>query len=228
MSSRTKVLAAALALALLAGGCGYWSYSTREKRELRAAITAILPDVSARLREGLTLEISLPPVGRVGIGWQVEEQAAAVEQRLQQLKSLKSDPDPALYYATDAYVLTAREILLQQAASNRYRQSLTLSLDALRTHMQSQPEGRTDAWTAQALAAKERVDQDYRDYRGAAKAFDAVLMTLPGAQSRIASQIDAAQAVEQPLIGENHRRSLAAVAEAAAEIEKFTRLDTYR
>src|SRR5687768_2480649 len=134
MSSRTRTLAIGLAIAILAATAGYWAYSSSQKRELRAAVSVILHDVSPRMREALTLEVSLPPTGRLGTGAQLEQHAAAVDQRLQQLKRLDGAPDFQLFDAADSYLLTVREILRRQAASNRHRQSLSETLEALRAH----------------------------------------------------------------------------------------------
>jgi hypothetical protein len=226
MSSRTKTIVKGLVLLLVAAGFSYWGYAAYKKRELRAAVAAILQDVGPRMRDALTLEVSLPPVGRLGTGPQLEQQAATVDQRLQQLKRMDGKPDFGLYDAADSYVLTVREILRRQAASNRYRESLSESLDALRKHMQS--DDRTGAWVTEAVIAKERADKDYREYRIATEAFVTVLATLPAAQAKIVPHVDAAQLVEQQLMDETRKRTLEASAQAAAEIEKLKQLEGYR
>lgn len=211
---------------VLAAGAGYWGYSSHKKRELRAAAVAVLQDVSPRIREALTLEVSLPPVGRLGTDTQLEQQAAAVDQRLQQLKAMNGTADPALLDAAESYVLTVREILRKQAASNRHRQSLSRSVDALRKHMQS--DDRTGSWVTDAVTAKEHTDQDYREYRISTEAFDTVLGTLPAAQAKIAPYVDTARLVEQQLMNEARKRTLDASNQAAAEIGTIKQLDAYR
>ena len=46
--------------------------------------------------------MSLPPTGRVGTGTQLEQHAAAVDRRLQQLKNLNGAPDFQLLDAADS------------------------------------------------------------------------------------------------------------------------------
>jgi hypothetical protein len=201
---------------------GYWAYSSNQKRELRAVITLILHDVSPRMREALSLEVSLPPTGRVGTGAQLEQHAAAVDQRLLQLKGLSGAPDFQLFDAAGSYVLTVREILRRQAASNRLRLSLSESLEALRTHMQA--DNGTGAWVQEAVTAKERVDGDYRKYRVSTEAFNTVLGTLTAAQAKIASYVEASMLSDVQLISETRQRTFDATNLAAAEIEKIKEL----
>lgn len=226
MSSRTKALAIGLTVVILTAVFGYWAYSSNKKRDLRAAVMVILRDVSPRMREALTLEASLPPTGRVGTGAQLEQHAAAVDQRLQQLKRLNGAPDSHLLDAADSYVMTVREILRQQAASNRHRLSLSEGLEALRSHMQA--DNRTGAWVQEAVTAKERVDKGYREYRVSTEAFSTVLGTLTPAQAKIATYVDASMLSDVQLISETRQRTFDATSLAAAEIDKIKRLDTFR
>ena len=230
MSSRAKALAIGftflIVAAIVAAVFGYWAYGSNKKRELRAAVTVILHDVSPRMREALTLEVSLPPTGRVGTGTQLEQHAAAVDRRLQQLKSLNGAPDFQLFDAADSYVVTVREILRRQAASNRHRLALSEGLAALRLHMQA--DNRAAAWVKEAVTAKERVDQDYREYRVSTETFSTVLGTLTPAQAKIATYVDASTWSDVQLISETRQRTCDATNLAAAEIEKIKEVVTFR
>jgi hypothetical protein len=226
MSSRIKALAAGLAVALLAAGFGYWAYDAQRKKDLHNTVWATLQDVSPRMRDALTLEVSLPPAGRVGTADQLEQHAAAVDTRLNQLKTLDDRGDPGLYRAADSYLVTVREILRKQAATNRSRQSLSQNLEALRKHMQS--DDRSGAWVGEAVAAKEKVDKDYRDYRSFADAFNTLLGTLTAEQSKVATHVDSALLCDIDLISAARDRTLAALKDAAAEIEKIRQLHPSR
>lgn len=226
MSSRIKSLAIGLVVAILAAGFGYWAYDAQRKKDLHGAVWSILQDVSPRMREALTLEAGLPAAGRAGTAQQLEEHAAAVDVRLRQLKSMDDRADPELYRAADSYVLTVREILLKQAASNRSRQALTQSLEALRKHMQS--DNRTGTWVGQAVVAKEKVDKDYRDYRIYTDAFNTVLGTLGGVQSRIAPHVEPSLLADIQLISDARDWTLSALKDTAAEIEKIKQLESHR
>jgi hypothetical protein len=222
VSSRTKALATGLTVLIVTAVFGYWAYNSNKKRDLRAAVIVILHDVSPRIREALTLEVSLPPTGRVGTGAQLEQHVAAVDRRLQQLKRLNGTPDFQLFDAADSYVVTVREILRQQAASNRHRLSLSESLEALRSHMQA--DDRTGAWVQEAVTAKEQVDKNYREYRVSTEAFSTILGTLTPAQAKIALYVDASTLSDVQLISETRQRTFDATNLAAAEIEKIKEL----
>ena len=225
MTLKPRTLAV-VALAMLAAALGYWAYGTHKKQELRRAVAAILADVSPRMREALVIESGLPPEGRVGLGPQLEQHAAAVDQRLKQLKSMEGSPDFPLFDAADSYVLTVREILRRQAASNRHRESLAKDLEALRSHMRA--DDRSEGWVKAAVAAREQVDGDYREYRIATEAFGTVLDTLTAAQTKIATYVDAAQLSDLRLIAETRSRTLEASKQLAAEMAQVKQLETYR
>ena len=226
MTLKPKVLALIVLATLLVAALGYWAYGTYKRQELRRAVSAILADVSPRMREALAIEAGLPVEGRIGLGPQLEQHAAVVDQRLQQLKSMDGTPDLPLFDAADSYVLTVREILRKQAASNLHRESLTQSLEALRKHMRA--DDRTGGWVTEAVVARERVDRDYREYRIATEAFGAVLNTLTAAQTKIAPYVDASLLSDVRLIGETRSRTLEALKQLAAEMEQVKQLETYR
>jgi hypothetical protein len=186
MTYRTKAFVMACAALLAAGVLGYWSYDKHRKQALRSGVATILLDVSPRMREALTLEISLPPEGRLGTGNQLD----------------------------------------QHAAANHSRLSLSENMEALRKHMQF--DNRTGARVQEAVAAREKVDKDHRDYRISADAFNTVLGTLSAAQTKVEPHIDAAQLCDIKLISDVRDQTLKAVSEAAAEIEKIKQLEGHR
>lgn len=214
-----KSLVAGLIVVLAAIVFGYYGYGVQKQRDLRGAIWVMLQETAPRMREALTLEASLPPAGRMGTADQLERHADAVDQRLQQLKSMDGSPDRAVADATDSYLVTVREILRKQSAANRARQSLSGSLQALRKHMQA--DDRTGAWVDHAVAAKERADKDYRDYRISAEAFNTVLGTLTDAQTRIAAHVEAQLLCDVDLIRAVRDQTLAALSETAGEMAKI-------
>jgi hypothetical protein len=226
MALKPKALAVVVLATLLAAALGYWAYGAHKKQELRLVVAAILADVSPRMREALEIEAGLPAEGRKGLSPQLEQHAAAVDQRLQQLKGMDGTPDLPLFDAADSYVLTAREILRKQAASNQHRESLSQSLEALRTHMRA--DDRTGGWVKEAVVARERVDREYREYRIATEAFGTVLGTLTAAQTKIARYVDASQLSDVKLIGETRSRTLEALKQLAAEMEQVKQLESYR
>jgi hypothetical protein len=218
MTSKFKTLAFTAAAVLLGGVLGTWVYNYHTQKTYRASVVVLLQDAGQRMGEALTLEAGLPAEGREGIARQLEQHAAAVALDVQHAKALDGAPDRKLGDATDAYLVTVREILRRQAASNRHRIALTASLEALRTHMRS--DDRTGRWVTAAVRAREQVDADYREYRRTTEAYGTLLDTLAEAEKKIAPYVDASLLSDSRLIEAARRRTLDALGEAAAEMEQ--------
>lgn len=202
-----------------------WAYSEHRKRELHDTVLALVKDTSLQLREALNVDAGSaaanPETGR-----KLDEHVATVERHFLQLRSMDTDSVRELAEAADDYLLTAREILRRQASSYRYRLQLAESLKALRNHMHA--DDRSESWVQEAVRAKERVDQEYREYRLPAEALAKLLESFPVSRAKIAPHVDAALLPDGSLVETAHRRTLEAVRQAADEIEKAKQLASYR
>jgi len=176
MANKTIVIAAAAFVA--AAGLGYWGYSAHKKREGQQSVAQAVTDVSARLREALTMEVSPQTVGKL------DEHAAVADRGLQAVKRLDTTLPRALVDAADNYLLTAREILKRQSDRHRHRLALADSQQALRQHMRA--DNRSGAWVQEAVKAKERVNRDYHGYSVAAEVLGKLLESFPATQKSMA------------------------------------------
>lgn len=217
--SRAKVIAVAL-IAILAAAA-WWGYGQNQKREQRKAIVALVADTGARMRSALSATTDGPETAR-----KLEEDTAAADKNLSELKRMDTVREPALVDAADDYLLTSREILKRLVNIQRYRQLLSESLPALIQHMRSY--NRSGAWVQQAVKARERVNKDHRDLGLATDALDQLLQSFPASQKKIAPFVDPAVLIEDGAIATARTRALEAAKQVAADIEKTRQLDTFR
>ena len=222
MTSGFKALAFTIAAVLLGGTLGSWAYDSYKRKTFRASVVTFVQDAGQRMRDALTLEAGLPAEGRMGIARQLEQHAAAVALDLQQVKALDGAPDRKLADAADSYLVTVREILRRQAASNRHRIAMTNSLEALRAHMRA--DDRTGRWITAAVRARAQVDADYREYRITTEAFGTILDGLAASEKKIAPYVDASLLSDPRLIEAARSRTLEALGEAATEMEQTKQL----
>ena len=217
--SRARIIAIAFAVLAFAGL--WWGFGEYQKREQQKAITALVADTGARLREAMTAPAEGPEAGR-----KLDEHAAAADRNLSGLKGMNAARQQAFADAADDYLLTGREILKRFASVQRYRQLLAESLQALGDHMRA--DDHTGAWVQQAVKARERANKDYRDLGLAAGALDQLLQSLPASQKKIAPYVEPAVLVESGVIDAARARVLEAAKLATAEIEKTRRPDAFR
>jgi hypothetical protein len=156
----------------------------------------------------------------------LDEQTAAADRNLSALKGMDSSRQPALAEAADDYLLTGREVLKRVAGVQRYRLLLTESLQALTDHMRA--DDHSGAWVQQAVKARERANKDHRDLSLAADALDQLLKSLPDSQKKIAPYVEPSVLVEDAVISGARARSLEIAKQAAAEIEKTSRIEAFR
>ena len=214
---RTPVIAAVALVVAVA--LGYWAYGTYRKSEAGREGSALAQDTARRLREALAVDPGRPSTETVQA---MDEHAAAASRNLDALRRGNAAGKPELMDALDDFVLTGREILVRQAAGFRFRQQFLASSQALREHMRA--DNRTGAWVREAVQRKERVEKDYRDYAGAAEAFDKLLESFPTSVARLASRSKAAPLVDEKLVAESRKRSGAAFKQATDEVERIRRI----
>jgi cbb3-type cytochrome oxidase subunit 3 len=219
--SRT-LLIAAVAL-VVAAVLGYWAFGTHKKSEAGKAAMALAQETGRHLQEALSTEPSRPSTEIVQA---IGEFAAAASRNLEALKRLDAAGNQVLVDAVDDTLLTSREILSRQATSYRFRRQLLASTQALRDHMRA--DNRTGAWVREAVQGKERMEKDYRDYRGAAEALDKLLESFPASLARLASRSGGAPLVDSKLVAEARKRSNTALQQATDEVEKIRQFTVRR
>jgi hypothetical protein len=222
---RTKALLAALIAAATGSAFSYWRAADHEDQERRNDVLWLMQDTSLRVRAALATE---PP-----IALSTEEalrslydHVAVVDGHLGKLRQMESSGIGHLADAAEDYLLTSREILLRQASSQRHRVRVSDDLRRLRNHMRA--DNRTGAWITEAVRAKERVEEVYRDYRVASTALGMLLQSFPVAQAKIAPHVEAALLIDDHVVNEARERITLAARETMRELDRYANLNTYR
>ena len=201
-----KTIIAVLVLAI-AGGTGYWLYVEKQKKDQRAAVTALLGDTTTQLRAALK--------GAPG---------ADLYSRLDgNLKAAKAPHDRALAEAAGLYIQGAREIVRHRADAERLTREAAKSRRALAMHMAA-ASGRDSYWIRVASDLKKRVERDHFELGVSLKAIGELLYTWPETHRQLAPLVDASLLLEERERLEARTRTQEAARTAADELEKARRL----
>lgn len=222
---KTKTVALAVAALSAGSAFGYWGYIGYQQRELRNTVTDLVKNTSLQVRDGLSSDrrtVTESPDSLL----KLYDDALAVDANYRRLHGMDASPVGELGDAADDYLLTSREIMLRWASSHRYRGRLFASIQALRSHMHA--DDRTGAWVSTAVRAKERVEEDYRDYRIATNALRSLLESFPASRSKMALYVDATLLADDALIEEARKQVLDASRQAAEEVQSARQLSAYR
>lgn len=223
---RIKVLVAVLVAVATGSAFGYWGYGEYRAYELRSEITELVKDASVRLRESLSVDPNGPSAHTTDTLRKLYDNAVAVDAHYQKLRATDYSPLTAFAEAADDYLLTSREILLRRASSQRNRVKLAESMQALQNHMRA--DDRTGTWITHAVRAKEKVEEDYRDYRLTADALGKLLASFSASQALIEPHVEASLLIDDALVEHARERMHEASRQTAAEIEKIANLNFYR
>jgi hypothetical protein len=221
--SKARTAAVTAVLVVAASALGYWGLREYRERSLHAAVAALVADASARLRDALENGADARAAGRGEVARGLDTAAGEVDQRLEALHRMGASPNHVLVDAAELYLVTARELLRRQAASARYRAAFASSTLALRT-LAASADRRSSAWIRQAIAANERAERDYANYRGAVDATASLLDSLAGPRERLARQVGPAALLGEALRAQAAERARAAGARAADELAEARRL----
>jgi hypothetical protein len=223
---RTRVLVAILVAVGATSAFGYWGYGEYRVYELRSEVSELVKDTSERLRESLSVEPNSASARNPETLRKLYDHAVSVDGHYQKLREIDLSPVGAYADAADDYLLTSREILLRRASSQRNQLKLADSLRALRNHMRA--DDRTGSWVTNAVRAKERVEENYRDYRMTTDALGRLLESFPASQAHIAPHVEASLLIDDALVRQARERLQETSGRTAAEIEKIANLNFYR
>lgn len=222
ISESSKKIAVMTLVVILATLVIWLVYNGHKKRELRNTVIELVRDSGARLKEALQAEAGTQATKTPGPAGRLDGDFKAVEQHLAQLRGMNADSIGVLAGVADDYLLSCREILLRVAASHRYRMLFSESSQALREHMGA--DNGTASWIGQAIRGKERVEQDYHDYKLAIEALDKLLESLPDTQTRVAPYAGPGQLIEPSMIDNARKQMLGKLKQATGEIENIRQL----
>jgi hypothetical protein len=225
LGSRASTASIAVVLLVVASVLGYWGVREYGTHALQSAVGALVSDTSARLRDALEGGSDARLTDLAEIARRLDEQAAEIDQRLEALRRLRAAPHRALIDDAELYMVTARELVRRTASSHRYRLAFASSTTALRT-LAATADRRSGAWIGHTVAANERAERAYFDYRGAIDATASLLGSLAEPRDRLARQLDPALLIEEGLRAQAAERAREAGKRAAEELERTRRLAT--
>ncbi len=219
---RIKIVAAALVALLAVSALGYWGYGAYRKSDLQRAVSVLVRDTSERLQAALAIETeTAQTVGKL------DDHAQEVDKHVIELRRMSASPNHALVDAAEEYMLTARQILRNQAASHRYRVQMAASDRSLRDHMRTAGR-RTGPWIQEALRAKDRLERDYLDYRLSIEAFSRLLESFPESRKKLALHVGAGPLADAAAADDARRRALEKLKLADVEVERAKQLAAVR
>ena len=212
---RNAGVIAALAVAIVLGAVGYAVY---QAHSARTSIKGYVKDAGERLRTVLRA----PP----GEALDYASHAQAVEANAAALRRLNRSRVIELADTADSFLVSAREILRRRAAMEDAGRRLAGDVEALAAHIKAD-RGRAD-WPRDAAQLQQAAERDFREYRIAAESYASLLDTLPDAQSRIATHVDAASLVDAGTVNAARKTALDALARTEENMKQTTRLEAYR
>lgn len=223
---KTKTIVTGLSVLVATSAFGYWSYSEYQHQELRNAVTELVKDTSVRLGDALDARTAPTSGERLKNLRRFYEHVEVVDGHYQKLQGMNVSRIGELADAADDYVLTSREILLRRASSQRNRLKLSGSIQALRNHMRA--DNRTGSWVTEAIRAKDRVEEDYRDYKRTIDALAKLVESFPASRTKMAPHVEAALLTDIALVEQARQQALQASRQAEEEIAKVRQLAAYR
>jgi hypothetical protein len=188
-TTRTAVFG--IAAVVIVSVLGYFGAGAYRKVQVQRAVTALVADASQRLEAAFAIEKDAASASNPQTVASLDEHAQEVDRHVVELHDMGGSPERALAAAADDYLLTVRQILRAQAASQRYRLQLSASEGALREHMRSASR-RSGAWIDEAVRRKDRMERNFFDYRVSAEALERLLASYPSARKKMAAQSGAA------------------------------------
>ena len=169
---------AAAGIAVVAGLIGYASWVAHQKKTQAQAVTEVVKETTARLRESLPGKLDLK---------KLEAHAAAADGLLEVLRK-NSSRNRQLSDGAEHYVITSREIFKRQAAAIRLSESAVSEKSLLQSHM-GKAARRDKAWIDEAMSRKKKVEAQYFDYNLALTGLSELLWSFPEARKRIAPHV---------------------------------------
>ncbi len=224
---RLKISGIGLAALAVALAIGYWGYRSYAKSQLQRAVVELVRDSSERLQAAFSIETAAPGADNPQTVATLDNLAQEVDKHVIELNRMSALPNRPLVDAAEEYLLTARQILRNQAASHRYALQVAASDRALRDHMRSSNR-RSGAWIQEALRAKERLEKDYFDYRLSAEALNRLLDSFPETRKRLAQHVATTSLTDETSARNARRRAAENLKRVAGEVERARQLAAVR
>jgi len=153
-------IVAALVVGLAAGGYAY--HAARQKSEQHYALSALVDKATGEIKGALA--------GAPGSAELLRAQAA-----LERLRAMDSSRHRAFADAVERYLISAHTIVRERGEAARLSRAAAADREALAAQLAAR---RSDAWFADTMAIKKRLEQEHFDLAHAYQALDQVLGSL--------------------------------------------------
>jgi hypothetical protein len=184
MKSLRNALLLAVVAAIAAAG-GYWTYAGYQKRSQQKAIAALVGQGTAELQAALG-------------GKPTDENLKNIEAALTRLRATPASRQIDFAGATDAYLVSARAIVLRRSDAVRLAPQAEERNKELVGHM-SGPRGRDDGWIRRATELKKQSDQANYDLALAQRTLADLLEDLPGTEQRLEAYVPKSAVLDEAL-----------------------------
>lgn len=180
MSKRNFIIG--LALLIIAIIAAYVAWNRHQTKQLQETTLSQIDEATHALRTAMTP----PPSANIAEHARaVFAGAARVDEDLAALRDTNTSRVLLLAAGADGYLLTARELLRRQAAMLRLRARINDGIIDFRTHLTTGSRAAAD-WTTEAVRLKNKLEQDYREYRRTVDAHTTIADGFPDARKALA------------------------------------------
>lgn len=179
---KTNHLIIGVIVLIVAGALGYYAWDSHQTGKLRAATLEKIAGATLALRTLLA-----PVADPVAQSQAVAAAAERVDRDLIALRAVNTSRILLLGAGADTYLHATRELLKRQAALLVLDSGLRHGISAFRDLLggnRSAP-----GWASTAVQQKNRLEQDYREYRSTLEAHARIIDGLPDAIKALAPQI---------------------------------------
>lgn len=213
MSKRNIIIALTLLVLAVIAGLVLWNQSKTRQLE-----TATLSRISTATQE---LRAALVPAADADAAARAQAQiagAARIDKDLTALRDSATSRIPALAAGADIYLHTTRELLRRQIVMLELRKRIGDGIVAFRDHMLT---GNRAAarWTTNAVTLKNRLEQDYREYRRTVDAYATISNSYPEARKALTDLVPPDQLVDAAQVAAASDNALAVAASVTAELD---------
>jgi hypothetical protein len=214
---RRKLLWVAALFALLVFAVA--AFKIYQTHTTRARVLALLTQAVEALQSTLDAQVNGRPV-------ELARELGAAETRVSTLRSLDTSSVTALADAADDALITTREIMRRQVNIERSRAAVSLDIEQLARHLQTD-RGAKD-WTRDAVRIKGALDKDLREYRISVESYATLLDSLSTSQARLAPYLAHTRPVDEKLLKEARQQALDGFALADQNTKRVGTLNDYR
>ncbi len=202
---------------VITAAAGYALWNRHQTTLLRDATLARIDHATQALRN--TIAPSTDPVAK---SQAVSAAVDRIDSDLAALRAADTSRILLLGAGADTYLHSVRELLKRQAALLVLDSGLRHGITAFRDHLRSENRGAT--WGATAVQQKNRLEQDFREYRSAFDAHTRIIDGLPDALKTLSAQAPEITLPSAAEVANLRSATMASAAAITSEMETLRRI----